>query len=87
MTKTLDNFCRERVDAGPAGERTDPSSLADAFVRFFGLSLRPTLDELTGLLRAAGIGTVLGAPLSGSLQGLHYSAPGGGYDIHYREGQ
>ncbi len=87
MIKTLDDFCREHMDAAPARERTDPFSLADAFVRFFGLSLRPTLDELTSLLRAARIGTVLGAPLSGSLQGVHYSAPGGGYDIHYREDQ
>ena len=87
MTRTLDDFCRERMGAAPAWARTDPVSLADAFVRFFGLSLRPTLDELTGLLRAARIGTVLGAPLSGSLRGVHYSAPGGGYDIHYREDQ
>ena len=87
MTKTLDDFCRERMDAAPSGERTNASSLAGAFVRFFGLSLRPTMDELAGLLQKAGIGTVLGAPLSGSLQGLHYSAPGGGYDIHYREDQ
>ena len=87
MIKALDDFCRRLMDEGPPQERRDPAGVADAFVRFFDLSLRPTLDELTGLLRAAGIGTVLGAPLSGSLQGLHYSAPGGGYDIHYREGQ
>ena len=87
MTKTLDDFCRAlMVEESPQG-RPGPFSLADAFVCFFGLSLRPTMDELTGLLQKAGIGTVLGAPLSGSLQGLHYSAPGGGYDIHYREDQ
>ena len=87
MTKTLDGFCRERMDSVLAWERTNPSSLADAFVRFFGLSLRPTLDELTGLLQAARIGSVLGAPLDGSLRGVHSSAPEGGYDIHYREDQ
>ena len=75
------------MDVGPPQEQRDPAGVADAFVRFFGLSLRPTMDELTGLLQKAEIGTVLGAPLSGSLQGLHYSAPGGGYDIHYRENQ
>ena len=87
MTKTLNDFCRRLMDVGPPQEQRDPAGVADAFVCFFGLSLRPTMDELTGLLQKAGIGTVLGAPLSGSLQGLHYSAPGGGYDIHYREDQ
>ena len=84
---TLDDLCREIVDGGPAGEPLDPHCLAAVFVRFFGLSVRPAMDELTGLLHTVGVGSVSGAPLPRGLRGIHASAPEGGYDIHYREDQ
>ena len=84
---TLDDLCREIVDGGPAGEPLDPHCLAAVFVRFFGLSVRPAMDELTGLLHTVGVGSVSGAPLPRGLRGIHASAPEGGYDIHYQEDQ
>ena len=39
--------------------------MAGRFVDYFGLSVRPTLDELTGLLEEAEFGTVYGLPLAG----------------------
>ena len=84
---TLDDLCREIVDAGPAEEPLDPHCLAAVFVHFFGLSVRPGMDELTELLRTAGVGAVSGAPLPRGLRGFHASAPQGGYDIHYLEDQ
>ena len=85
--QTLDSLCREIVDGGPAEEPLDPYCLAAVFVRFFGLSVRPGMDELTDLLRSAGVGSVSGAPLPRGLRGFHASAPQGGYDIHYSENQ
>ena len=84
---TLDDFCRKLMDKYPLEERPGPFSVAKAFVRFFGLSVRPAMDELSALLDAAGIGTVSGAPRLGGFRGFHSSAPEGGYDILYREDQ
>ena len=84
MTKTLDGFCRDLLDDESFREALDPERLAAAFVRFFKLSGRPALDELVGLLQRAGFGTVTGRRLD-SLKGVHVSAPGGGYDIYYRQ--
>ncbi len=84
MTNTLDGFCRDLLDDESFQEALDPERLAARFVRFFGLSDRPALDELTGLLREAEFGTVTGRDLD-SLKGVHASAPGGGYDIYYRQ--
>ena len=84
---TLDGFCREIMDDGPSEAPLDPFRLAAVFVRFFGLSIRPAMDELTQLLHAAGVGAVSGAPLPRGLRGFHSSALEGGYDIHYMEDQ
>ena len=84
MTNTLDGFCRDLLDDESFQEALDPERLAARFVRFFGLSDRPALNELTGLLQEAGFGTVAGRDLD-SLKGVHASAPGGGYDIYYRQ--
>ena len=84
MTNTLDGFCRDLLDDESFQEALDPEHLAARFVHFFGLSDRPALDELTGLLREAEFGTVTGRDLD-SLKGVHASAPGGGYDIYYRQ--
>ena len=41
------------------------------------------MDELRSMLRRTGFGEVSGRHLD--VKGIHYSAPGGGYDIHYRD--
>ena len=91
MTNTLDDFCRSLMDAldeASCPETIDPERTAGEFVRFFGLSARPRMDEMTEMLYHAGIGAVSGAShLPGGMRGVHYSAPDGGYDIHYLEGQ
>ena len=52
-------------------------------MRYFDVPARPTMDELCSLLKRAGFGKVSGRHLD--VKGIHYSAPEGGYDIHYRE--
>ena len=52
-------------------------------MRYFNVPARPTMDELRSMLRRAGFGEVTGRHLD--VKGIHYSAPGGGYDIHYRD--
>ena len=87
MTRTLDDFCDELMrDESPA-RRLEPERLAADFPRFFGLSGRPTLDELTGVFERAGIGKVSPARLPGALRGIHYTLSDESYAIHYQEGQ
>ena len=81
---TLDDFCRDLLDNELFRERLNPEELATAFVRYFNLSCRPTLDKLTSLMNHAGFGTVSARPLDG-LKGVHFGAPRGEYDIYYRE--
>ena len=90
MKKNLDDFCRKLLrdlDDGPFEDGLDSESIAWEFVRFFGVSARPTMEELTELLYAAGIGVVSGAFLPDGMRGFHCNSPEGGYDIHYLEGQ
>ena len=91
MTATRDGFCRKLLaDAGEGAcqRRIGPERAADEFVRFFGVSLRPHMDELTALLREAGFGEVSEAGhLPGGMRGVHYTSPHGGYDIRYRADQ
>ena len=64
MNKNLDDFCRKLLrdlDDAPYEDGLDSESIAWEFVRFFGVSARPTMEELTELLYAAGIGVVSGA--------------------------
>ena len=64
MTKNLDDFCRKlmrNLDDESSENGLDSESIAWEFVRFFGVSARPTMEELTELLYAAGIGVVSGA--------------------------
>ena len=83
MNGTREDFCRNLLD--DALERgLDPEGVAARFVRYFDVSGRLTVPELTVLLSEAGFGTVTGRCLE-TMKGIHYSAPGGGYDIHYRE--
>lgn len=52
---------------------------------YFGLTVLPTMDELTGLLDEAGFGTVYGLPLEDGMKGAHFGDPGNGYDIYYQD--
>ena len=61
--------------------------MADTFVRFFRLSIRPGMDELTCLLRDAGIGAVSGASLPRGMRGFHSGGTRGMHDIQYDEEQ
>lgn len=82
---TLDDFCRQIVDGGlsPA-EAIDPDRAAGAFVRPFGISIRPSIDELTRLQQEAGVRSVSEAPLP---RGIHWRRSSGVYDIHYLDDQ
>ena len=85
MTKTLGGFCHHLLDDVIVDRLLNPEEMAARFVGYFGLTLRPTLDELTGLLDEAGFGTVYGLPLEDGLKGAHFGDPGNGYDIYYSE--
>ena len=50
----------------------------------FGLSARPTLEELTDLAERAGFGTVQDGKMDG-LKGAHVGQPGGEYHIYHRD--
>ena len=87
MTPTRGGFCRKLMaDAGEwsCQGRIGPERMAGEFVRFFAVSLRPTMAELKALLREAGFGEVSEAGhLPGGMRGVHYTSPHGGYDIRY----
>ncbi len=84
MKRTLHGFCRWLQASLPLRRTLNPEWMAAAFVDYFRVSCRPTLEELTLLLKRAGFGHVTGRHLE-SMKGIHYSAPGGGYHIHYRK--
>ena len=84
MISTRENFCRKLLDDDAIPHQTlDPEALAARFVRYFDLPARPSMEQIKALLRRAGFGEVSGRHLD--VKGIHFSAPGGGYDIHYRE--
>ena len=87
MTGTLDEFCDELMNDESPARRMEPERLAAEFPRFFGLSGRPTLDELAGVFERAGIGKVSPARLPGTLRGIHYTLSDESYAIHYQENQ
>lgn len=87
MTRTLDDFCDSLMDQGPDLVRLDPAGLADAFVRYFRLSERPTLDEVTRVLRDAGVAAVVATHLPSGLRGFHCVLAAGAYTIHYSTDQ
>ncbi len=84
MEKTLGGFCRDLLDDDPDGQALDPETLGARFVDHFGLSARPTLEELTALAERAGFGTVQEGKMDG-LRGAHVGQPGGEYHIYHRE--
>ncbi len=83
MNRTREDFCRILLEERPR-EALDPETLAARFVRYFDLAARPSMEQLKALLKRAGFGEVSGNGHM-DVKGIHYSAPGGGYDIHYRE--
>ncbi len=83
MNRTREDFCRLLLDDSPR-EALDPERLAARFVRYFDVPARPTMDELRSLLKQTGFGEV-SSRRHLDVKGIHYSARGGGYDIHYRE--
>ena len=83
MNRTREDFCRLLLDDSPR-EALDPERLAARFVRYFDVPARPTMEQIKALLKRAGFGEVSGRRHM-DVKGIHYSAPGGGYDIHYRE--
>ena len=83
MNRTREDFCRRLLDDSPR-EALGPERLAARFVRYFDVPARPTMDELRSLLKRTGFGEV-SSRRHLDVKGIHYSAPGGGYDIHYRE--
>ncbi len=91
MTATRDGFCRKLIDDADEGSRQrwiGPERAAGEFVRFFRVSLRPTMDELKALLRETGFGEVSEAGhLPSGMRGVHYTSPHGGYDIRYLKDQ
>ena len=82
MTPTLDSFCKSIA----AKRRLTPTGLGLVFVKFFSLSSPPTMDELKGVLRRAGVGSISGAPLPKGMLGCHYSLDSAPYTINYRKG-
>ena len=84
MENTLGGFCRDLLDDQPYGQAIDPEELAGRFVDHFGLSPRPTLEELTDLAQRAGFGTVREGKMEG-LKGAHLGQPGGEYHIYHRD--
>ena len=83
MNRTREDFCRRLLDDSPR-EALDPERLAARFVRYFDVPARPTMEQIKALLKRTGFGEVSGRRHL-DVKGIHYSAPGGGYDIHYRE--
>ena len=83
MNGTREDFCRTLLDDHPQ-KALDPETLAARFVRYFDVPARPSMEHLKALLKRTGFGEVSGSRHMDT-KGIHYSAPGGGYDIHYRE--
>ena len=84
MSKTREDFCRGLLDDDLAHWTLDPEGVAARFVSYFGISGRPAMPLLKVLLEETGFGTVSGAHLD-SMKGVHVSAPGGGYNIYFRQ--
>ena len=82
-TPTLGGFCRDLLDEDPTGKHVDPEATAARFVDYFRLPVRPTLDQLTGLMERAGFGMVREGQMEG-LKGAHIGEPSGKYHIYHR---
>ena len=85
MKETLGGFCRDLLDEHRQGEEHSLEAIAARFVERFGVSARPTLEELKRLLRDAGFGEVEGMSMEGSPKGLHVGIAGQECHIYYKE--
>ena len=85
MSESMDRFCRDLLDEHREGARHDPESIAARFVERFGVSARPTLEELKALLGRAGFGEVAAMTHDGAPRGLHLGASGSDLHVFYRE--
>ena len=87
MRETLGGFCRDLLDEHHCCPGQEPSleAVAARFVERFGVSRRPTLEELKALLRDAGFGEVEGMSMEGSPKGLHVGIAGQECHIYYKE--
>ena len=87
MNETLGGFCRDLLDEHHTGRGHEHSAEAVAarFVERFGVSARPTLEELKTLLRDAGIGEVGGMSLEEGMKGVHVGVAGEECHIFYKE--
>ena len=87
MRETLGGFCRDLLDEHHCCPGQEPSleAMAARFVERFGVSLRPTLEELKALLSDAGFGEVSEMSMEGSPKGLHVGIAGQECHIYYKE--
>ena len=87
MRETLGGFCRDLLDEHHCDPGHDHSAEAVAarFVERFGVSARPTLEELKTLMRDGGIGEVEEMSMEGSPKGLHVGIAGQECHIYYKE--
>ena len=87
MNETLGGFCRDLLDEHHCDPDQEPSleAVAARFVERFGVSARPTMEELRALLRDAGFGEVQGKSMEGYPKGLHVGVAGQECHIFYKE--
>ena len=87
MKETLGGFCRDLLDEHHCdpGHEHSLEAVAARFVERFGVSRRPTLEELKALLRDAGFGEVEGMSMEVSPKGLHVGIAGQECHIYYKE--
>jgi hypothetical protein len=75
MSETVGGFCRDPREELEQGRPLAPEAVAGHFVALFGVSVRPTLAELTDLAHGAGFGTVQDGRMEG-LRSAHIGQPG-----------
>ena len=64
----LSEFCHALVNSKVLRDRLQPTDVAREFVEFFDLSAFPRTEELTELLKRAGVGTVVCSRALGGLR-------------------
>ena len=85
MSATVKRFCGDLLDEHRRGRRHHPEAIAARFVECFGVSLRPTLEELKRLLREGGFGEVVETSMAGAPKGFHVGIAGEECHIFYKE--
>ena len=80
---TLQRF-HDHVLANSSNRRgLEAGHAAGEFVRYFGMSARPDLEEIKGLLLEIGAGSIVARHLPDGLRGAHVPMIDGGYVIHH----